>query len=114
MENQLNILKTKIQSLRFLALAGGWGEQFENNCIDVDSNGQNILLHEINLFKLNESFISRQKKYTISISVIKDVLKLLRMIESIHNYLESRLDTSEWIDLKLSRKFINDVSDLML
>ncbi|XP_025423121.1 LOW QUALITY PROTEIN: zinc finger protein 862-like, partial [Sipha flava] len=112
-ETKKNTVVQMIENLKVSPLLGGWEYEFNKNTI-VTHNSEfekNIIkLHNIELFDKNQQ--SRRKKHNLYVSDKRSFLAIRNdVIEHIVNYLNTRLDSSEWLPLKVLEKVSDAVSD---
>lgn len=112
-ETKKNTVVQMIENLKVSPLLGGWEYVFNKNTI-VTHNSEfekNIIkLHNIELFDKSQQ--SRRKKHNLYVSDKRSFLSIRNdVIEHIVNYLNTRLDSSEWLPLKVLEKVSDAVSD---
>lgn len=102
-----------IENLKVSPLLGGWEYVFNKNTIithSLECEKNIIKLHNIELFDKSQQ--SRRKKHNLYVSDKRSFLTIRNdVIEHIVNYLNTRLDSSEWLPLKVLEKLSDVVSD---
>lgn len=119
-QDQVSILKTRLESLNNIALIGGWEENFLKSCVldtkkilDITKDdGIYFLLNGISLYKVVPEKIRRRRIHNLFVSDHRIFEAIRReLTESLLTYFNERFDVAEWIDLKPLRSFSNHYTD---
>jgi len=112
-EIRKNTVVQMIENLKVSPLLGGWEYVFKKNTIvTYNSEFDKNIIKLLNIELFDKSQQSRRKKHNPYAFDKRSFLTIRNdVIENIVNYLNTRLDSSEWLPLKVLEKVSDEISD---